>query len=416
MKKEPLSIMIVKTLLAVIIFAGVGTIIIGGGLLIGKQETGVQDSAEEVQQRAINLIKSQKLFSDMEIYESIRSSDLFREELRDKILTEIEKDPNLSSAYQNNKEESDKIIKIIVNLKTAVSFLAETLDNGNVKVNVFLGPGSTEMEKYSQDNNKTQAYYIVDPVQNKIVEQNVNMGIPSSNLTKEEIMNQIYRDYIPVIFEFLQTKKQAEDGKSAILYFYFPGCPYCKDTEDFLDVLELKYKKIAIKKINIKESNKNMELANFYALSLMGEEKLLGVPFIVMGNEYILGWGENKQEELESYVILTLIENEIVDWQTYSNPQDSFTFEYPDGWEIAENYFYETVAGIRAKNPTVVLQEIGNDDSNNRIVINQRQFDCELGKCAEVDYITIGTYSKNSEVLSIFNRIAESFSFPRSNS
>ena len=36
MKKEPLSIMIVKTLLAVIIFAGVGTIIVGGGWLIGK--------------------------------------------------------------------------------------------------------------------------------------------------------------------------------------------------------------------------------------------------------------------------------------------------------------------------------------------------------------------------------------------
>ena len=245
MKKEALSIMIIKALLAVIIFAGVGTIIIGGAWLVGKQETGVQDNAEEAQQKAVNLVKSQKLLSDMEVYESIRSSDSFKTELKSKILTKIKEDFNLSSAYQNNKEESDKIIETIVNLKTAVSFSAETLDNGNVKINVFLGPDSTEMEKY---------------------------------------------------------------------------------------------------------------------------------------------------------------------------PQDSFTFEYPDGWEIAENYFYETAAGIRAKNPTVVLQEIDDDDSNNRIVINQRQFDCELGKCAEVDYITIGTYSKNSEVLNIFNRIAESFSSPRSNS
>ena len=37
-KKEPLSIIAVKTLLAVIIFAGVGTIIIVGGWLIGKQK------------------------------------------------------------------------------------------------------------------------------------------------------------------------------------------------------------------------------------------------------------------------------------------------------------------------------------------------------------------------------------------
>ncbi len=36
-QKEPLSIIAVKTLLAVIIFTGVGTIIIGGGWLIGKQ-------------------------------------------------------------------------------------------------------------------------------------------------------------------------------------------------------------------------------------------------------------------------------------------------------------------------------------------------------------------------------------------
>jgi len=37
MKKEPLSIITVKTLLAVIIFAGVGTIIVGGGWLIGMR-------------------------------------------------------------------------------------------------------------------------------------------------------------------------------------------------------------------------------------------------------------------------------------------------------------------------------------------------------------------------------------------
>ena len=38
MKKEPLSIITVKTLLAVIIFTGVGTIIVGGGWLIGNYE------------------------------------------------------------------------------------------------------------------------------------------------------------------------------------------------------------------------------------------------------------------------------------------------------------------------------------------------------------------------------------------
>ena len=38
MKKEPLSLIVIKTLLAVIIFTGVGTIIVGGGWLIGNYE------------------------------------------------------------------------------------------------------------------------------------------------------------------------------------------------------------------------------------------------------------------------------------------------------------------------------------------------------------------------------------------
>ena len=46
-KKEPLSIIAVKTLLAVIIFAGIGTIIIGGGLLIGERGK-ISDRKQEV--------------------------------------------------------------------------------------------------------------------------------------------------------------------------------------------------------------------------------------------------------------------------------------------------------------------------------------------------------------------------------
>jgi|GEM_PF-4434157 len=330
-RKEPLSLITVKTLLAVIIFAGVGTIIVEGGLLIGERGKGIQNNAEEPQQKAINLVKSQKLFFDMEVYESTRSSNLFKEELKNKILAEIKKDSNLNFAYQNNKEEVDKIIETIVNLKTVVSFSAETLDNGNVKVNVFLSPNSTEVEKYSEDNNKVQAYYIVDTKQNKIVDKSVNMGIPSSDLTEKEIMNQIYRDYAPIIFGFLQTKEQAEIGKNEILYFYFPGCPHCKDTEDFLDILELKYnKEIFVKKINIKESNENMELANSYAQSLMKEKELIGVPFIVVGDKYISGWKENKQEELESYVVLAIEKNDTADWKTYRNEKYGFELKYPE--------------------------------------------------------------------------------------
>lgn len=48
MKKEPLSIMIVKTLLAVIIFAGMGMIIIGGGYLIWERDIQIKPATEVV--------------------------------------------------------------------------------------------------------------------------------------------------------------------------------------------------------------------------------------------------------------------------------------------------------------------------------------------------------------------------------
>ncbi len=57
MKKEPLSIMIVKTLLAVIIFAGLGTIIIGGGWLIGKQDKG------KASDKIVELVETEKLLA-----------------------------------------------------------------------------------------------------------------------------------------------------------------------------------------------------------------------------------------------------------------------------------------------------------------------------------------------------------------
>ena len=47
-KKEPLSLIAVKTLLAVIIFTGVGTIIVGGGWLIGKREVVMNDKPVEL--------------------------------------------------------------------------------------------------------------------------------------------------------------------------------------------------------------------------------------------------------------------------------------------------------------------------------------------------------------------------------
>ncbi len=58
MKKEPLSVMTVKTLLAVIIFTGMGTIVIGGAWLIGKQGE-ISKPAKPSQEQPAEIIKEE---------------------------------------------------------------------------------------------------------------------------------------------------------------------------------------------------------------------------------------------------------------------------------------------------------------------------------------------------------------------
>jgi len=97
------------------------------------------------------------------------------------------------------------------------------------------------------------------------------------------------------------------------------------------------------------------------------------------------------------------------DWQTYTNPDASFTFDYPVGWVIEDEYFYETAAGERAEHLTVILKQTGNDDPNDRITINPRQPQCEFGRCVEIGPNLIATYSSAPDVQDVFDGIVASF-------
>jgi len=185
-----------KFLLIVIILV----IVVGGGILVWQYLPEVSVKKSSPEEKASNLVKSQEFFSFMESYESIRSSDSFKAELRDKILNEIKKDPGLNSTYENNKEKTDKIIDEIIDMKTEASFSAETLSNGNVKVNVLL-------------NNDLVGNFVIDPRQNKIIETNVRLVKPAPSLDKEIILNQIFMDYCPIVLQFLQGKLEDETTK-----------------------------------------------------------------------------------------------------------------------------------------------------------------------------------------------------------
>lgn len=97
-------------------------------------------------------------------------------------------------------------------------------------------------------------------------------------------------------------------------------------------------------------------------------------------------------------------------WQEYDNPLAGFTFRYPTDWMIEQEYYYETLGAQKAKYPTVVLRQIGNENPNDFVAINLRQFQCIEGKCETVDdTIVIGTFSDDPAILSVLDEVIASF-------
>lgn len=61
--------------------------------------------------------------------------------------------------------------------------------------------------------------------------------------------------------------------------------------------------------------------------------------------------------------------------EAYANLDCKFTLEYPNGWEMKENYYYETAGGSKATVPTIVFAKKGS--ATNTITINGRQTFCQ---------------------------------------
>ncbi|MCK5334308.1 MAG: glutaredoxin [Candidatus Aenigmarchaeota archaeon] len=90
--------------------------------------------------------------------------------------------------------------------------------------------------------------------------------------------------------------------ENEILYFYYPGCPHCAHAKEVLDSLKTKYgDTISVKEINVNENTENEDLYNYYFEK--SGASVQGVPFIFINNHYIVGWTNDNEAKLESYVI-----------------------------------------------------------------------------------------------------------------
>ncbi|MFH1030271.1 MAG: hypothetical protein V1770_03370, partial [bacterium] len=101
---------------------------------------------------------------------------------------------------------------------------------------------------------------------------------------------------------------------------------------------------------------------------------------------------------------------ETVDWQTYKSDNANFSFEYPPTWEIREDYLYETPAGEKANNPTIVLcdKKVEKGNIENCIQINMRQAPfSERTKIIRENYLNL--YTDDPKIVGIYEKVTDSF-------
>lgn len=107
------------------------------------------------------------------------------------------------------------------------------------------------------------------------------------------------KDYEDVTANIVREK--IEENKVNIYLFYSYTCPHCHDEIDYFKILEDKYKdKINIYKYEVVKNKDNLAMMN--ASKNLFDVTSTGVPFTVIGKEYILGFSESTKDEF-TYII-----------------------------------------------------------------------------------------------------------------
>lgn len=83
-----------------------------------------------------------------------------------------------------------------------------------------------------------------------------------------------------------------------IYVFSQPGCGHCVNAHEYMSRY---YKNYDIKEINIREGA-NMNYMLRYAKKFKINQQLLGTPFIIMGDKYIMGWGQKQIKEFNQNI------------------------------------------------------------------------------------------------------------------
>ncbi|MBR2273396.1 MAG: hypothetical protein IJ864_00975 [Alphaproteobacteria bacterium] len=91
---------------------------------------------------------------------------------------------------------------------------------------------------------------------------------------------------------------QEKQANNRIYVFSQPGCGHCVHARDYM---RRYYRNYDIRELNIREG-KNMGYLLHFARKYKIPEQTLGTPLIVMGENYVMGWGEEQQRRFNRYI------------------------------------------------------------------------------------------------------------------
>ena len=123
------------------------------------------------------------------------------------------------------------------------------------------------------------------------------------------------KDYEDVTANIVNEK--IEENKINIYLFYSYTCPHCHDEIEYFKELENSYKdKINIYKYEVIKNKDNLKMMN--ASKNLFEVNSTGVPFTVIGKEYILGFSDTTKDEI-NYIIDNYLEENKNNIETEKN-------------------------------------------------------------------------------------------------
>ncbi len=93
-----------------------------------------------------------------------------------------------------------------------------------------------------------------------------------------------------ICMSFILSSCNDETTTNRVYVFSQPGCGHCINAHEYMARY---YENYDIKELNIREGS-NMDYMMRYARRFKVPTHSLGTPFIILGDNYIMGWGDEQ--------------------------------------------------------------------------------------------------------------------------